>query len=121
MSKWLHLFQGVHTNLDTCPKCGLAWYKDVSRTKVPTKVLRHFPLIPHLKCMFKAFVISNLMVWHNDNRSIDGLVIHVANSKAWVHIDVMWPKFAAKPCSVRLKLVIDGVNPFGVQSSTWST
>ncbi len=46
--------------------------------------------------MFKALVISNLMVRHNDNNNIDGLVKHVANSKAWVHIDVMWLKFAAK-------------------------
>ncbi len=74
------LFQGVHTNLDTYPKCGLAQYKDVGRAKVPTKVLHHFPFIPRLKCMFKALVISNLMVSHNDNRSIDGLVRHVVNN-----------------------------------------
>jgi hypothetical protein len=71
--------------------------------------------------MFKALVISNLMVWHNDNRITDGLVRHVVDSKAWVHIDVMWLEFVVKPRNVRLGLAIDGVNPFGAQSSTWST
>ncbi len=71
--------------------------------------------------MFKALVISNLMVWHNDNKSINGLVRHVANSKAWVHIDVMWPEFVGKPHNVRQRLATNGVNPFGVQSSTWFT
>jgi hypothetical protein len=71
--------------------------------------------------MFKAFIISNLMVWHNDNRSTDGLAKHVVDSKTWVHIDVMWPEFATELHNVRLRLVINGVNPFGAQSSTWST
>ncbi len=115
------LFQGVHIDLDTYPKCGLTRYKDVGKAKVPTKVLHHFPLIPCLKCMFKVPIISNLMVWHNDNRSTNGLVRHVADSKTWAHIDVMWPEFAIEPYNARLGLVTNGVNPFGVQSSTWST
>ncbi len=61
------------------------------------------------------------MVWHNDNRSTDGLVKHVVDSKAWAHINVMWPKFATKPYNVRLGLAKNGVNPFGAQSSTWFT
>ncbi len=62
------LFQGVYVELEACPKCGLKWYKDVGRTKLPTKVLHNFPLIPQLKCMFRAPVISNLMVWHSGNK-----------------------------------------------------
>ncbi len=115
------LFQGVHTNLDTCPKCGLTRYNDIGKAKVPTKVLHYFLLIPCLKPMFKVPITSNLMVWHNDNRSVNGLVRHVANSKAWAHIDVMWPEFATKPYNARLGLTTNGVNPFGAQSSTWST
>jgi hypothetical protein len=61
------------------------------------------------------------MVWHNDNKSSDILVRHVVDSKAWAHIDVMWLEFAVEPCNVRLRLVTNGVNPFGAQSSSWST
>jgi hypothetical protein len=33
----------------------------------------------------------------------------------------MWPEFAIEPSNVKLRLVTNGVNPFGVQSFTWST
>ncbi len=33
-----NLFQGVHTDLDTCLMCGLTWYKDVGRASVPMKL-----------------------------------------------------------------------------------
>jgi Fe2+ transport system protein B len=33
----------------------------------------------------------------------------------------MWPKFATEPCNARLGLATNVVNPFGAQSSTWST
>lgn len=65
--------------------------------------------------------MSNLMVWHSGNRSADGLVQHVANSKAWAHIDAMWPDFAENPHNVRLSLATNGANPFGEKSSNWST
>jgi hypothetical protein len=71
--------------------------------------------------MFKALVISNLMVWHSQNRSNNGLVQHVAISKTWAHIDATWPKFATKPHNVQLALAIDGVNPFSEKSNNWSS
>jgi hypothetical protein len=45
----------------------------------------------------------------------------VADSKAWVHIDAMWPKFATKPHNVQLALAIDEVNPFSEKSNSWSS
>jgi len=35
-----------YANLEACPKCGLAQYKDVGQAKEPNKVLQHFPFIP---------------------------------------------------------------------------
>jgi hypothetical protein len=61
------------------------------------------------------------MVWHNGNKSTDGLVQNVADSKTWAHIDVKWPKFVVKFHNVRLGLAMDGVNPFNEKSSSWST
>jgi len=66
-------------------------------------------------------VILHLMVWHRDNKNIDGLIKHVANNKAWMHINALCPKFATKAHIVKLRLVVDGVNPFGEKSSNWST
>jgi hypothetical protein len=33
----------------------------------------------------------------------------------------MWLEFATDPHNLRLGLILDGVNPFGNQSTTWST
>jgi hypothetical protein len=46
------------------------------------KVLKHFPFIPKLKWMLKAPNLFKLMMWHHDNRSKDGYVRHVVDSKA---------------------------------------
>jgi hypothetical protein len=39
--------------LDTCPKCGTSRYIEGSRT-INAKVLRHFPLIPRLRKMYRS-------------------------------------------------------------------
>jgi hypothetical protein len=84
---------GRYVDLEACPKCGLAQYKDVGQANVPNKVLQHFPLIPRLKQMFKAHVTYDLMLWHSGNKRNNGLVWHVGDNKAWVHIDAMWLEF----------------------------
>jgi len=61
------------------------------------------------------------MVWHNCNKSTNGLVQHVVDSKAWAHIDARWSKFAIKLCDVRLGLTMDEINPYSEKNSIWST
>lgn len=43
------LFRREYTELETCPICESGRYKRVGLSRVPTKVLRHFPLVPRLK------------------------------------------------------------------------
>jgi hypothetical protein len=62
------LFQGVYAKLMACLKCGSTRYKDVGRSSKPVKVLWFFLIIPRLKRMFRALVMSNLMVWHVEKR-----------------------------------------------------
>ena len=41
------LFIGEYANLDVCPKCQASQFQqDLFGTAIPSKVLRHFPLIP---------------------------------------------------------------------------
>ncbi len=70
--------------------------------------------------MFRALAISDLMLWHSKNSNTNGLVRHVIDSKAWAHIDAMWPKFAIEPRNVILVLANDGVNPFSEKNNSWS-
>lgn len=71
--------------------------------------------------MFRAPIMLKFMVWHVENKSIDGLVRHVPNKKARAHIDASWPNFASEPRNVRLRLVVDGVNPYGEKRYSWPT
>jgi hypothetical protein len=48
-------------------------------------------------------------------------VSHPCDSKAWKHFHDKFPTFALDPRSVHLALAVDGVNPFKLTCSTWST
>ncbi|MCO5566700.1 hypothetical protein L7F22_020378 [Adiantum nelumboides] len=88
------LFRNEYANLLLCPKCGAKRYReDTQGTEVPAK----------------------------NTKSKDG-VIHVsADSLAWNHIEKRWPAFKEEPRCLRFGLAMDGVNPFGLRSSSWST
>jgi hypothetical protein len=81
------------------------------------KVLRHFPLIPRLKRMFRAPNLSELMKWHQSNRSIDGLIWHAPNSRHGFtliqHGQNLFTFDSTSPRNLRLGLALDGVNPLG--------
>jgi len=55
---------------------------------------------------------ASLTTWHINNRSGDGMVCHVVNSRQWHFIDEKWPNFASEPCNIRLGLTTNGINPF---------
>ncbi len=115
------LFRKQYKTLDTCLKCGFARFKEHGQSRVAIKVVQHFPLVPILLHMYQAAGTSELMTWHSQNRSMDGKVRHVPDSKAWEHIDATFPNFANEPRNVRLGLATNGRNPFGEKSNTWST
>jgi cell wall assembly regulator SMI1 len=67
--------------------------------------------------MFRSPVISQLLLWHSENRSDrqggDNLVRHPCNSKAWWHFEEnVDPSFRDDVRNVYFALAADGVNPF---------
>ena len=116
------LFRGQYEDATCCPKCKKPRYKDKGKKQRPWKVLRHFPLIPRLKRMFRTPAISKLMLWHAKNKSTDGLVRHPCDSKAWRHVnEVIDCSFGNDDRNIHLGLAVDGVNPFKLQRCSWST
>ena len=116
------LYQGDLSNLQTCPKCGVNRYRqDLQGTNVPCKVLRYFPLIPRLRHMFRCKSIASLMSWHVKGSSKDGKIRVPSDSEAWKHIDKQWSEFSQDPRNICLGLATDGVNPYGIKSTKWST
>ncbi len=67
-------FRGEHNDVICCPKCDGLCYR-------PVKVFRHFPIIPRLQRMYRTLVFYELMEWHSQNNSHDGLVRHPCDSK----------------------------------------
>ncbi|KAL3699461.1 hypothetical protein R1sor_017483 [Riccia sorocarpa] len=115
------LFRGEYSNCDLCPQCGSNRYKLVGRSQVPAKILRHFPVIPRMKRMFRVKTIAELMRWSSENKSTDGKVRHPSDSLAWKHFEQLYPHFALEPRNLHFGLALDGVNPFSDKSTTWST
>lgn len=103
-----------------CPKCGQLRYKSES-SRTPMKVLRHFPLIPRLRRMYRSTSLAKLNKWHTERKDCSGNVECVPDSKAWKHIDSVYPGFALEERNIRLGLAVDGVNPFSNQSLSHST
>ena len=108
-------------DLEACSKCNAPQYKKVGETKVPLKVLRYFSLIPRLQRMFATPLMVSFQTWYIGNLSIDGLVRHVANSWQWKEVNKIDPSFTTEHHNLRLGLAIDGVNPFSIKGSMWST
>lgn len=80
------LFKGELNDVTSCPKCKKSRYIEGSY-RVPCKVFRHFPLIPHLRRIYMCSSFAKLTAWHDANKSDDGMVCSVCDWKAWKHVD----------------------------------
>ena len=112
------LFWKENAMLDKCPRCNVSRYKINcgKGKKIPHKILRYFPLTPRLKRLF----MSEAMRWHMENPGDGEESRHPAHSDEWKDFDVKHPEFALEPRNVRLGLAVDGFNPFGNMSNSYS-
>lgn len=65
------LYRNEYTEMEFCPTCHAGRYKTLGLSRVPIKVLRHFPLGPRLRRMFSTPQLASLMTWHAKNLSDD--------------------------------------------------
>ena len=92
------LFRKELANKTECPKHHASHYReDVQGDKIPHKVLRHFPLVPRMKHMFRCKGIANLMSWHASNKSIDGRMHVPSDSLSWKHVEEKCLEFKVDP------------------------
>ena len=64
-----------------------------------------------------------MLTGYTKHVSTDGVMRSVVDSLAWKHIDndVAFDNFGAEPRNMRLALALDGVNPFKLNNTNWST
>ncbi|XP_023771177.1 uncharacterized protein LOC111919836 [Lactuca sativa] len=116
------LFWKENSELQSCPVCGASrWVDDrMHKKKIPTKVLRYFPITSRLKRLYASRYTAKDMQWHAYNKSKeDGVLRYPADGKAWKHFNTIYPDFAKEPRNVRLGLASDDFNPFGTMSTSY--
>ena len=114
------LFRDRNAELESCPICHVSRFRRVGMSKVPHKVLRHFPLIPRLRRMFSTPHLAALMTWHGQNVSSDGKMRGPCDSPQWEHIRVSHREFESDNRNIHLGLCADGLNPHSQKRSTHS-
>jgi len=60
------------------------------------------------------------MRWPHEHKRPPVVMAHPLDIKAWKHLDVSYPSFAAEPRNVRLGLCTNGFPPFGHYGQTYS-
>nr|KYP69750.1 hypothetical protein KK1_008951 [Cajanus cajan] len=93
------LYRKEFEALHKCPRCGLSRYK-----------------VKDGGCSSDEDVDM-------DNINFDGMLCHPVDSLQWKKIDSLFPNFGSEARNLRLKLALDGMNPFGNLSTnhnSWS-
>ena len=116
------LYEGDHALLETRLHCSKSRWMEGSNS-IPAKVIRHFPLIPLLKRMWRSPELATMLTGYTKHVSDDGIMRLVVDSHAWKHIntDITFDNFGTESKNMRLALVLDGVNPFKLSNTNWST
>ncbi|GJU32798.1 hypothetical protein Tco_1176387 [Tanacetum coccineum] len=118
------LFRGdANKDVRFCPVCNTSRWKDSNTPgkKVPKKVLRYFLIIPGLQRLYKSSHTAKEMTWHATGKCTEpGKMQHPVDGRAWKEFDTKYSNFATEPRNVRLGLVVNGFNPFGNLSQSYS-
>jgi len=116
------LYRKEYANAIECPECGESKWKYANNTnrgkkQIPKRVVWYFPPIPRFKRLFRSSDNAKNLIWHANERVVDGKLRHPADSPAWKLVDLKWPDFGSEPRNIRLALSADGINPHGEMSS----
>ncbi|KAM3319113.1 hypothetical protein P3S67_006313 [Capsicum chacoense] len=121
------LFWKDNEKYEICSVCGTSRWKSVgdastnASSKIPSKVLRYFPLKPMLQRMFMCPETTVSMKWHANEQPNEGDLRHPADGQAWKDFDHLYLDFSRDPRNVRLGLSRDDFNPFRTMSISHST
>ena len=104
------LFYKEDNTLSSCKFCnaprfvpsnpGIGRHKDI-----PVKRMFYFPITPRLQRLYASSKIASQMRWHNENRTVDGVLRHPSDGEAWKYFNECYLEFANEPRNVRLVYV----------------
>ena len=61
------------------------------------------------------------MKWHANSQKIDRIIRHLADFEAWKLFIGKYVKFTSDPRNVKLGLLVDGFNSYGIMSTSHNT
>jgi len=117
------LYYLENTELTECKTCGHSRYKPIigrGKTLVAYKKLRYIQITPRLQRLFMLPKTAEHMTWHQSHDAVDRVMMHPSDGEAWKHFNSVHPHFLAESRNVRLRLCIDGFNPFGSFATLYS-
>jgi hypothetical protein len=83
--------------------------------------MHYFPITPRLRSIYKSPTMARLMRWHEEYKSEDHIMRGPADSPAWKCANRKWTFLKDEPRHVRFGMAMDGINPHGNNSSSYST
>nr|CAD39908.2 OSJNBa0065B15.12 [Oryza sativa Japonica Group] len=118
-----------YADLDVYPVCGASRYKRAksagegskSKRGGPANVVWYLPIAERMKRMFANKEQAKLVRWHAEERKVDSMLRHPADSVQWRTIDRIYQEFSNDPKNMCFAMCTDGINPFGDLSSRHST
>ncbi|XP_054813384.1 uncharacterized protein LOC129314028 [Prosopis cineraria] len=113
------LFRNEYEELTHCPKCETSRYKQ--NGKSAKKAMWYFPIILRFRRLYSIRQEAKNLIWHANERIKDDKIWHPADSPEWIRFDRKYPEFGKEDRNPCLALSTDGINPHGMQSSTYST
>ncbi|XP_056843205.1 uncharacterized protein LOC108815762 [Raphanus sativus] len=120
------LYRKQYEELETCPRCSASrWeidkHNNEEKKGIPAKVLRYFPIKDRFKRMFRSSRMAEDLRWHANNATEDGIMRHPVDSLSWAQVNNKWPEFSSEARNLRLGLSTDGMSPFSLQNTKYST
>nr|GEY53782.1 hypothetical protein [Tanacetum cinerariifolium] len=118
------LFRGdANKDVHFCLVYNTSRWKDSNTPgkKVPKKMLHYFLIILRLQPFYKSSHIAKVMTWHATRKCAKpGNIKHSVDGRASKNFDIKYSDFSKEPRNVQLGLAVDGFNPFGNLSQSYS-
>src|SRR3954463_2509977 len=116
-----------------CSLCGASRYLESKgadgepkvQTKVPASILRYLPFIKRIQRLYMTLESAKQMTWHKDGKRYRDehgreTMGHPSDGRAWKKFDADHTEEAAEARHCRVAVSLDGFNPYGMSSSSYS-
>ena len=106
-------YQKIENELIECMTYGHSRYKPRTGMEKNLVAYKKLTITPRLQRLFMSPRTAEHMTWHRSHNTVDGVMVHPSDGKAWKHFNSVHPHFLAESRIVHLGLWTDGFNLFG--------